>query len=102
MPWYAHKSDYAIQEADFEDNSKAGKGKDTAVKAGNVAALNAADAAKKRAEALIAEAMSQVSGHPWVHARGGAPTAGGLAKLFLDLNSRPEIAPGVHCESCGA
>ena len=50
-----------MQEADFEDSSKGAKnGKDT-VKAANVAAISAADAAKKRAEALIAQAMSQVS-----------------------------------------
>lgn len=47
-------------DADFEDSSKVAKanGKST-VAAGNAAALNAADAAKKRAETLIAEAMSQ-------------------------------------------
>ena len=45
------------------DGNKAGKGKpraDDSQAAKNAAAISAADAAKKRAEALIAEAMSQV------------------------------------------
>ena len=50
-----------LQEADFDDASKPGKarGRD-APQPSNAAAINAADAAKRRAEALIAEAMSQV------------------------------------------
>ena len=50
------------QETDLLDGNKAGKGKpraDDSQAAKNAAAIHAADAAKKRAEALIAEAMSQ-------------------------------------------
>jgi len=52
----------ATQDSDLLDSSKAGKSKpraDDSQASKNAAALNAADAAKKRAEALIAEAMSQ-------------------------------------------
>ena len=50
------------QDSDLLDGTKAGKSKsraDDSQASKNAAALNAADAAKKRAEALIAEAMSQ-------------------------------------------
>lgn len=69
-----------MQEADFENSSKAPKANGRgSVAAGNVAALNAADAAKKRAEALIAEAMSQV---------------GARSRLFADAHTGYESVKG--------